>query len=313
MAMRSLTEVFILMRNNSIQNKKVFDGHHNGGGRGEDRLSLVPLTDGDSSDGPHSRIPPEWVNMVEEVHYEISRAKGKLKEIKELQDRHTMRPTFDDENGSREEKIIEDTTREMTSMLNHCNRLIQHIQRSSDGRLSFNVVNSLLQTLQTLTVDFRSSQTAYLRRIQSRENNYQQYFEAFSADESQQQFPSIDFNKIDLPALERGESLTMAQLQLLEENTAVVEQREKEILHITKSIVELNSLFKDLAGFIVDQGAVVDRIDYNIEQSSVRVKQALKSVQKAETYQTKNRKMMVILILAGIVTLLLVILIIVKS
>ena len=46
---------------------------------GEDRMSLIPLgdvgEDAESGLGPgmSSRIPPEWVNMVDEIQYEMTR------------------------------------------------------------------------------------------------------------------------------------------------------------------------------------------------------------------------------------------------
>lgn len=39
----------------------------------------------------------------------------------------------------------------------------------------------------------------------------------------------------------------MAQIQAMEENTDLVREREREILHVTKSIVDLNTLFKGLS------------------------------------------------------------------
>ena len=61
------------------------------------------------------------------------------------------------------------------------------------------------------------------------------------------------------------------------------------------------------------QGTVLDNIDYNIEQTSVRVEKGLQQLKKAEKYQKKNRKMMVILVLFGLIMLLLIILIFKKS
>ncbi len=43
------------------------------------------------------------------------------------------------------------------------------------------------------------------------------------------------------------------QVQLLEENQGMLEQRNKEIVNIVRSIQDLNELFKDLATMIVDQ------------------------------------------------------------
>lgn len=42
-------------------------------------------------------------------------------------------------------------------------------------------------------------------------------------------------------------------MRLAEENTALIEQREKEIQSIVQSISELNEIFRDLATMIVEQ------------------------------------------------------------
>ncbi len=43
------------------------------------------------------------------------------------------------------------------------------------------------------------------------------------------------------------------QIQLMEENQNMLEERNKEISNIVRSIQDLNDLFKDLATMIVDQ------------------------------------------------------------
>lgn len=45
----------------------------------------------------------------------------------------------------------------------------------------------------------------------------------------------------------------MEQIQLLLQNADMVKERERDVLAVSKSIVQLNSLFKDLAAMIVDQ------------------------------------------------------------
>ncbi len=58
---------------------------------------------------------------------------------------------------------------------------------------------------------------------------------------------------------------------------------------------------------------MLDRIDYNIENTSISVHEGLKQLQKADTYQRKNRKVLCIMALAGSSVFLLILLIIVKS
>ncbi len=58
------------------------------------------------------------------------------------------------------------------------------------------------------------------------------------------------------------------------------------------------------------QGEVLDRIDCNIENTHVKVKEGVQHLKKAEMYQRKNRKMKCIVILAVIVIVLLFVLLI---
>ena len=81
------------------------------------------------------------------------------------------------------------------------------------------------------------------------------------------------------------------------------------VLAVNSSIVELNTLFKDLSTMVIDQGTILDRylksrrlkifrIDYNVEQASIRVTRAVESVTKAERYQRQDKKMHCIFCLA---------------
>lgn len=242
----------------------------------------------------------------------MSRVRTRIKDVRELQQKHVMRPRLDDEMSS-EELQIEASTQEIMKMLAHCQRLVQVVNQSRssserDERLKKNVTVALVQSLQILSGEFRNHQADYLKRIRTREDNYQQYFDIFDTGAGE----GSNFSQLD-QITNQGEEMTMAQLELLEETTAQVKEREREVLNISRSIVEVNQLFKDLAGLVVDQGTVLDRIDFNIEQSTVKVKSALKSVKKAEQYQKKNRKMMAIICLSVTVTVLVLILIITKS
>lgn len=55
---------------------------------------------------------------------------------------------------------------------------------------------------------------------------------------------------------------------------------------------------------VQDQGTVLDRIDYNIEQTQVQVSEGYKQLKKADSYQRANRKLYCIVILAAAIILL---------
>jgi syntaxin 16 len=57
-----------------------------------------------------------------------------------------------------------------------------------------------------------------------------------------------------------------------------IEQREREINDIAKSIIELSDIFRELQAMVIDQGTMLDRIDYNIERMGTEVKAADKEL-----------------------------------
>lgn len=66
----------------------------------------------------------------------------------------------------------------------------------------------------------------------------------------------------------------------MESNEATIDQREREINQIAKSIHQLAEIFRDLQTLVIDQGTMLDRIDYNIEQSAIQLKEATVQLDK---------------------------------
>ena len=64
----------------------------------------------------------------------------------------------------------------------------------------------------------------------------------------------------------------------LNNNDQAIAQREHEINDIAKGIIELSDIFKDLQTMVIDQGTMLDRIDYNVERMTVDVKAADKEL-----------------------------------
>ncbi|XP_005392298.1 PREDICTED: syntaxin-16 isoform X11 [Chinchilla lanigera] len=236
MATRRLTDAFLLLRNNSIQNRQL---------------------------------------LAEQIQYDVGRIKQKMKELAILHDKHLNRPTLDD--SSEEEHAIEITTQETTQLFHRCQRAVQALPSRArracsdqEERLLRNVVASLAQTLQELSTSFRHAQSGYLKRMKNREERSQHFFDT--------SVPLMDDG--DGNALyDRG--FTEDQLVLVEQNTLMVEEREREIRQIVQSISDLNEIFRDLGAMIVEQGTVLDRIDYNVEQSCIKTEDGLKQLHKS--------------------------------
>lgn len=165
-----------------------------------------------------------------------------------------------------------------------------------------NVVSSLIFDLNNVLCEFRSSQSSYVKQLDARKRNVDSFLLSSDSQNSYESpFLLQDTSQTD------GE-LTMDQIQQIVQNEQLIKERENEVIKISKSILELNSLFKDLASLVVDQGTILDRIDYNVEQSVLKIKTAHKHVQKAYKSQ-QTCKMQCIIVLAAIAMFLMLILI----
>ncbi|VDM98567.1 unnamed protein product [Thelazia callipaeda] len=307
---RNLTEVFILLRNNAQQSKFVYA--NNISNIADEKLSLVTLDEenGTVQVSGSSRVPPEWINYLDEAQYEITRIRSRLKRIREMQQNHISKSSFVEDSEAQTE--IDESTDEITKMFTHCQRLIDFIEKANifesfqQSQLRKNVVLSLRLVLSYLAGDFRTNQAKFLKQIEARKEIVNSYLLASS--------DWVNTEVLDdAPIDESRDGLTMEQIQLLLQNADMVKEREHDVMSVSKSIVELNSLFKDLASMVVDQGTILDRIDYNVEQATLKVKSALSSVQRAERYQRNDKKMYCIFILSVAIIVLLVLLIIVKT
>ncbi|KAI1482588.1 t-SNARE [Daldinia eschscholtzii] len=87
------------------------------------------------------------------------------------------------------------------------------------------------------------------------------------------------------------------QQRQLHSNDAVILQREREIEDIAQGIIELSDLFRDLQTMVIDQGTMLDRIDYNVERMAADVKGADRELVVAAGYQKKTTKRKLILLL----------------
>jgi len=58
-------------------------------------------------------------------------------------------------------------------------------------------------------------------------------------------------------------------------------RRNRELTEIAKSIADLAVLFKDLSSMVIDQGTLLDSVEFNIEQTAVQMSQAVKELNVA--------------------------------
>jgi syntaxin 16 len=77
----------------------------------------------------------------------------------------------------------------------------------------------------------------------------------------------------------------------------MVDMRNEEIVKIAKSIEELAQIFRELAVLVIDQGTILDRIDYNMENAVSNVKEGVEQLTKAEEHQKNSMSVKCIILL----------------
>jgi len=98
-----------------------------------------------------------------------------------------------------------------------------------------------------------------------------------------------------------------AQVNELIANTRDIMRRDKEIREILQSIVELNDLFKEFSALVIEQGTLLDRIDYNLETTQHHIEVANTNLDDSIRYTGYSRwticVIFVLVILLGAIAL----------
>jgi len=295
MAWRKRTQDFIRLRDDHTLRR--------GGNRYKDYSSKKTLLDAQQDVEMKEHIvylPPDWIARVTDIQYEITTIRSRLHDLSELHKSHLL-PGFHDRDD--EEHSIEVLTSELTKMFHKAQKMTQSIiskeQRkyikSEDDRVKANMQAELAREIQDLTINFRQAQKNYLTALRSRQRKIGQF----------SNLPDLELENLDT-------GFTAEQMQRFADKDDQISQREKDVIQIAKSIQELATIFSDLNMLVIDQGTILDRIDYNIEQSSIHVEEGYKELGKANVQQKKMRTGYCILLLV-ILVLVMVVVVVIKA
>ncbi|MCJ1428904.1 Syntaxin-16 [Sticta canariensis] len=262
-------------------------------------------------------LPPRWTDVQDEVTELLGEIAMKSANLERLHQKHVL-PGFDDEDVKREEEAnIERLTQDITRGFHNCQNAIQKIEMmvreaknqggvsKGDETMARNVQISLATRVQEASAEFRKKQSRYLKKLRT--------LGGLTA--TIDRVPQNPYTDPSMMELETDKSFSQSTLQQtsqkhLRTNDAAIMQREREINDIAKGIIELADIFKDLQIMVIDQGTMLDRIDYNVERMAENVKGADKELKVATNYQRKYTKrkilLLLILLVVGMFILLLV-------
>lgn len=305
MACRNLTKKFIDFRNGAKANRSLA-GISSGEGSDTEK-GLLNNNSGDSVNWKASRntLPPAWVDKMEQVEEDINKIQSKIRDLNAL---HTKRLMVNFEvDEVQQEREIDFKTHEITEIFHHAESILKRFGRDTEDpstpaaerTVRKNMQMSIARKLQGLSMSFRGSQKQYLTRLQAQKaGSGDQTFDFLA--ENNKKAGAGYYDEVD------GDTgFTNAQLQILEDTEDLVNQRDEEITKIAKSIEELAQIFKELAVLVIDQGTILDRIDYNMEHAVEHAKEGVKQLEKAEEHQKKNLAIKCIILLIILIIIML--------
>ncbi|GAA5917034.1 hypothetical protein JCM8208_000763 [Rhodotorula glutinis] len=284
-----------------------------------------------------SALPPRWVDEADQVDAIVRQVKPKIAHLDKLHAKHLL-PGFKDR--SAEEREIQALATSITSDFRSCQAHIRRIAVQSqqllasrprdaahaevkriDLVMAANVQTALATKVQALSTVFRKNQAEYLRQLRGNESKAVElqnrattvYDPLVALAEDEQASRSALSSSSSPSAGASTPSLAQQQFfashQSLSSSTAAADQRSTEIASIAQSIADLADLFKDLSSLVIDQGTLLDRVDWNVEVMSTEVRGAAEELREATRYQRRSGKcqlifLLVLLVIAACVVLL---------
>ncbi|KAF7161799.1 hypothetical protein CNMCM5623_007264 [Aspergillus felis] len=264
-------------------------------------------------------LPPRWVDVQDEVTELLADIAQKSAQLDKLHQKHLL-PGFGDEDvRKQDERMIERLTQDITRGFHECQKAIQRIEvmvreakqqggvSAGDETMAKNIQISLASRVQEASARFRKKQSTYLKKLRGLEGAAAPFDRAPTP-----QNPYMDPSLMESDADKSFSQSTLMQTsqRLSGQHDEAIEQREREINDIAKSIIELSDIFRELQAMVIDQGTMLDRIDYNIERMGTEVKAAEKELKVATNYQRRTTKrkilLLLIILIAGMIILLIV-------
>ncbi|TFK87098.1 t-SNARE [Polyporus arcularius HHB13444] len=264
-----------------------------------------------------AELPPKWVDIADQVKEIIAGIQTKIAALDKLHAKHVL-PGFSDR--SAEEKEIEAATTDITKDFRQCQTLIQRIgsvpshtfppSRAGGSHhhhelAAKNVQRSLAAKVQELSATFRKKQRVYMEKLQGHAIKNQDLLAASGAVSLK---GSAGMSALDEDVEAAAASSEGAVLRQVTAVDLSLDTRDRELTEIAKSIAQLAELFKDLSALVIDQGTLLDSVEYNVEQTAVHMEDAVKELETATRYQKNTGRrsciFLLLLIIFGLIIVL---------
>ncbi|KAH3965080.1 hypothetical protein HBI56_150450 [Parastagonospora nodorum] len=254
-------------------------------------------------------LPPRWLDVQDEITEQLAQIAKQTRKLDQLHQKHVL-PGFDDEDvKKREEREIELLTQDITKNFVRCQSAIKRIDtmvreakqqgniNQGEETMAKNLKISLASRVSEVSAMFRKKQSAYLKKIRDL-GGFASPFRSATPVQNPYNDPAMQESDADRSFSQATLLQAKQQRQRHDPNESLIAQREHEIEQIAQGIIELAGIFQELQNMVIDQGTMLDRIDYNVERVNRDVKEADKELKVASGYQKRSIKRKIMLLLA---------------
>eukprot|EP01135_Chromosphaera_perkinsii_P004430 Nk52_evm8s281 gene=Nk52_evmTU8s281 len=243
------------------------------------------------------------VNELEKLVKQIAEKHGQaLAAISEKQSQQS----------SQELDQLQDNTQRIANRIRNKLKSIEKenkaMDKTAEGSASARIRKSQHATLSRKFIavmnEYNEVQTTYKQKYQDRVKRQYKIVKPEATQEEIDKITSAETNVNNIFA-EQILSKSHAETQKAVED---IKNRHKDLEKLEKSIMELHSLFTDMAALVEAQGEMIDRIEFNVSESAQYVEEAVIELKSAHRLQSSARRKQIYI---GICLLILVLIIVV--
>lgn len=263
-----------------------------------------PLADG-YQDVEMKVLPPSFFDIALEIDDHLKDITAKIGRLNALY-RKNLLPGFNDRTADEEE--IEQLNYHVTKTFQSCYVLVKKFEFLQHNARKLHYLRNEVQMLENLKKSYAGRIQGLLSNFRKLQNNYIKFLKEDDYEENTA--PLLKRHEAQPPPPDAPDLLiedylrhALQQLQLTVHSTSeqLVLQREQEISKLAMGVLEVSSIFREMELLIIDQGTILDRIDYNLASAVEDLKGADKELVKGSLYQKRTQKCKIIFLLTLIV------------
>ena len=205
-------------------------------------------------------------------------------------------PKFDDQENKKLNKSIKEISTEMTQELKQCQNILKEIINDKEDLNDINTFSELnatnVQIKQNMKQNIITKLNDFTKKFKLNQELYNNKFQDFVIDE---EMANKSFS------IRKNEEKNSNDFLSTQENNDQLRRRDEDLTNLLKSVNDLAQIFKDMQTLVMEQGTILDRIDYNIDIASSNISQGKKNITKADKHMKNNCFRNVIIILIVII------------